>query len=79
MTDFSYVLDRVNAGDRVVFGRDPYGQSFVELWRGRLIPRCARVTLSPEDVRSVKRLLLSRTAAHAPRPSGASAASAAPH
>lgn len=59
MQGVSYVVERVKAGDRIMFGRDPYGQPFVELWRGWLFQRRAKVELTAEEVRNVKRALLS--------------------
>ncbi len=58
MQSVRYVLDRVRAGDRVVFGRDPYGQQFVELWRGRLFERRSKVDCSPTEIRDIKNALL---------------------
>lgn len=60
MSNLGYVLSRIEAGDRVVFGRDGYGQPWVELWRGRLFQRCARIDCTPVEITCIKRALLSR-------------------
>ncbi len=60
MVNVSYVLDRVNSGDRVVFGRDTYGQQWVELWRGRLIERHSKVECSSVEISTIKKALLAR-------------------
>jgi hypothetical protein len=58
MQNLDYVINRVKAGDRVVFGRDVYGQQWVELWRGKLIPRRSKVECSPQEIVSIKRAIL---------------------
>jgi hypothetical protein len=58
MQSVDYVLGRVKAGDRVVFGRDAYGQQFVELWRGRLFERRSKLDCSPSEIRHIKDALL---------------------
>lgn len=58
MQSVRYVLDRVRAGDRVVFGRDAYGQQFVELWRGRLFERRSKLDCSPSEIRHIKEAIL---------------------
>jgi len=58
--DIKYVLTRIEAGDRVVFGRDGYGQQWVELWRGRLFERRSRVYCSPREIVRIKRELLAK-------------------
>ena len=60
MQSVRYVLDRVEAGDRIVFGRDVYGQRWVELWRGRLFERRAKLECSPDEIRDIKKALLAR-------------------
>ena len=61
MQSVRYVLGRVRAGDRVVFGRDDYGQQFVELWRGRLFERRSKLDCSPTEIRHIKEGLLRRS------------------
>lgn len=63
MGDIDYVLERMRAGDKVVFGRDVYGQRFVELWRGRLIPRCSKVDCTADEIHLIKRALLQQAQA----------------
>lgn len=60
MENVSYVLNRVNAGDRVVFGRDVHGQQWVELWRGKLFERRSKLDCSPDEISNIKRALLRR-------------------
>lgn len=60
MENLSYVLARVKAGDRVVFGRDDFGARWVELWRGKLFERRSRVECSPAEIVNIKRALLDR-------------------
>lgn len=60
MSNLGYVMARIEAGDRVVFGRDGFGQQWIELWRGRFFPRRARVDCTPVEITCIKRVLLSR-------------------
>ena len=60
MQNVRYVIDRVRAGDRIVFGRDIYGQQWVELWRGWLFERRSKLDCSPGEIRSIKTALLAK-------------------
>ena len=60
MENVRYVIDRVKAGDRVVFGRNVYGQQWVELVRGKLIERSSKIDCSPAEIVSIKKALLAR-------------------
>ncbi len=60
MENVRYVLDRVKSGDRILFGRNLYGQHWVELVRGRLFERSSKIDCSPDEIYSIKKALLSR-------------------
>lgn len=57
MSDLAYVMQRIDAGDRVRCFEDFYGRQWIELRRGWLLPRKARYDLTNDQMMSVRRAL----------------------
>jgi hypothetical protein len=60
MHDWSFVMQRIAAGDRVYFTCDFYGKVWITVSRGRIFKRKTRVSLPPGEVARIKDALHTR-------------------